>query len=71
MRDSFSNLIYFALFMHILTVSAARQEITDMIEVQKELGEDYTPNIHMLYTNSIRDTWAGSTAVVRLEKMKG
>ena len=36
---SFSNLIYFALFMHILTVSAAPQEITDLIEVQKELGE--------------------------------
>ena len=33
MRDSFSNHIYFALFMQILTVSAARQEITDMIEV--------------------------------------
>ena len=71
MRDSFSNLIYFALFMHILTVSATRQEITDMIEVQKELGEYWTPNIYMLYINSVRDTWAGCTAVVRLEKLKG
>ena len=39
MRDSFSNLMYFALFIHILSVSAVRQEITDMIDVQKELDE--------------------------------
>ena len=57
--------------MHILTVSATRQEITDIIEVQKELGEYWTPNIYMLYINSVRDTWAGCTAVVRLEKLKG